>query len=408
MSQVPWKTDKWFVSHYNFAEEVRKKTKLPESVKIHDITLRDGEQQANIIFRKDDKLKIARMLDEAGVHRIEAGMPAVSPEDYEAVKEIAGLGLNTKVFSFARCMKNDVDLALKCDVEGVVMEIPSSDHILRYAYGWSEEKAIKLSVEATQYAGDHGLHVAFFTIDSTRAEFETCWRLINAVATEGHMDSLVIVDTFGVCTPEAIGHFVSRIKERVDKPLAIHVHNDFGLGVANAISAVGAGAEIVHTTVNGIGERMGNSSLEETVLCLELLYGVKTGVKKEKLYEASRLVQDLARTPVAANKAIVGPNIFKVESGIIAAWWRRLRELKMPLEMMPYLPELVGQPAVELVLGKKSGLDSVAYKLEQLGLSRPSEEKLNEILQRVKAVSMEKKRTLTDDEFRSILKQQGP
>ncbi|MEM2673712.1 MAG: pyruvate carboxyltransferase, partial [Candidatus Bathyarchaeia archaeon] len=254
----PWKTDKWFVSHYNFVEEIRKNLNFPEKVLIHDVTLRDGEQQANVIFRKQEKIKVARLLDEAGVQRIEAGMPAVSKEEMEAVKAIASDGLNAKIFAFTRCMKRDVDLALKCGVDGVVMEIPSSDHLLSYAYGWSEDKAIKLAVEATSYAHEHGLHVAFFTIDSTRAKFETCWSLINAVATEGHMDSLVVADTFGVCSPHAIHYFVRKLKERVKKPLEIHCHNDFGLAVANTISAVAAGAEIVHTTVNGIGERAGN------------------------------------------------------------------------------------------------------------------------------------------------------
>ena len=169
VKQNTWETENWFVSPYNYLNEVKGKFKLPKKVVFHDITLRDGEQQAGIILRKDDKIKIARMLDEAGVSRIEAGMPAVSKEDGEAVKAIAHERLSAKVFSFARCMKRDVDLALACDVDGVIMEIPSSDHLLKYAYGWTVKKAINLSVEATRYAGEHGLHVAFFTIDSTRA-----------------------------------------------------------------------------------------------------------------------------------------------------------------------------------------------------------------------------------------------
>ncbi|MEM3464603.1 MAG: pyruvate carboxyltransferase, partial [Candidatus Bathyarchaeia archaeon] len=333
-----WKTENWFVSHYNYVDEVRKNFKLPKQVFIHDITLRDGEQQANIIFRKEEKIKIASMLDEAGVPRIEAGMPAVSKQEMEAVKAIANQGLSAKIFSFARCMKNDVDLALKCDVDGVVMEIPSSDHILSYAYGWPEEKAINLAVEATKYAGEHGLHVAFFTIDSTRANFETCWRLINAVATEGHMDSLVVVDTFGVCSPDAIRYFVRKIKERVNKPLEIHCHNDFGLAVANTIAAVTEGVEIVHTTVNAIGERVGNASIDEVAMALKLLYGVETGIKYEKLRELSKLVEKLSKIKMPPNKPIVGDNAFVTESGIIAGWWTRLEKLNMPLEMFPFLP----------------------------------------------------------------------
>ncbi|MEM2367066.1 MAG: pyruvate carboxyltransferase [Candidatus Bathyarchaeia archaeon] len=399
----PWRTDKWFVSHYNFVEEVRKNLKLPEKVIIHDITLRDGEQQANIVFRKNEKIKIARMLDEVGVPRIEAGMPAVSKQEMEAVKAIAHEGLSAKVFAFARCMKNDVDLALKCDVDGVVMEIPSSDHLLSYAYGWPEDKAVKLAAEATAYAGKHGLHVAFFTIDSTRAKFETCWRLINAVATEGHMDSLVAVDTFGVCSPQAIYYFVSKLKERVDKPLEIHCHNDFGLAVANTISAVTAGVEIVHTTVNGIGERVGNASIDEVAMALELLYGVKTGIKFEKLRELSKLIEKLSRVKMPPNKPIVGDNVFTTESGIIAGWWARLEKMNMPLEMFPFLPNVVGHNNVKIVLGKKSGRDSIAYKLKELGLKAP-EDKIDQILEMVKTTSEKKKRVLTDEEFKEIVK----
>jgi len=153
----------YFVSHCNFSEEVLKELQsMPKRVYVHNVTLRDGEQQAGVAFRKDEKVEIARAFDEAGVDRIEAGMPAVSPEDMEAVKEIAKLGLSAKVFAFARCLRSDVDLALKCDMEGVVMEIPSSDHLLRRAYKWDEDKAIQLVVGATSYAHDHGLYVAFF------------------------------------------------------------------------------------------------------------------------------------------------------------------------------------------------------------------------------------------------------
>jgi isopropylmalate/homocitrate/citramalate synthase len=232
---------------------LKKKYKLPKKITFHDITLRDGEQKAGIILRKEDKIKIARMLDEVGVSRIEAGMPAISKDDSEAVKAIANEDLQAKVFSFARCMKRDVDLALDCDVDGVVMEIPSSDHLIKYAYGWTVEKAINLSIEATNYAQEYGLHVAFFTIDSTRAKFDTFWGIIKSVAIKGHMDSYILVDTFGVCIPEATSYLVEEVMKRIDKPIEMHCHNDFGLGVANSIAGVMSGAMVVHTTLNGIG-----------------------------------------------------------------------------------------------------------------------------------------------------------
>lgn len=400
-----WETENWFVSPYNYLQEIIEEFKLPEKVSFHDITLRDGEQQAGIIFRKDDKIKIARMLDEVGVSRIEAGMPAVSREEKEAVKAIANEGLTAKVFSFARCMKKDVDLALECDVDGVIMEIPSSDHLLKYAYGWTVEKAINLSVEATKYAHEQGLHVAFFTIDSTRAKFETFWGIIDNVATKGHMDSYVLVDTFGVCTPEATSYLVKEVKKRTDKPIEMHCHNDFGLAIANSVAGALAGAEIVHTTVNAIGERSGNAALEEVAATLEVLYGVKTEVNFQRFRELSKLVEEVSRIQMPPHKPIVGDNAFTTESGIIAGWWARAKDVK-PLEVFPFNPDFLGFDKVEISLGKGSGKASIIYRMKELGLTIPPDEEIYTILDKVKVLAEEKRRLLTDNEFISIVKKQ--
>jgi len=374
---------------------------LPRKVTVHDVTLRDGEQQAGITFRKEEKLAIARALDEAGIPRIEAGLPAVSQEDYEAVKAIAKEGLSAKIFSFARCNKSDVDLALKCDVDGVVMEIPSSEHIIERAYGWNISKAVDLSVEATRYAASHGLHVDFFTIDSSRASFESCWKIVNSVAKEGHMDSLTLVDTFGVCSPEGVRMLVRRFREKVRKPLEIHCHNDYGLGVANTIAAVSEGVGTIHTTVNAIGERMGNTSTEESVMALELLYGVKTGVKMEKLYGLSRLVEQYSGAPKARNKPVVGEGIFTVESGIIVSWWNRLKQQDMAIEMLPYVPSLVGQQGIRVILGKKSGRDSIIFKMAELGIDHTAYD-VDELLSKVKEESLRIKGPVSDERFREL------
>lgn len=392
-----------FVSHYNYLKEVRDQLKLPIKIQVHDVTLRDGEQQAGVAFNKEEKVEIARLLDEAGVDRIEAGFPAVSKGDFEAIKTIANMGLRAKVFSFARCMKNDVDTALQCGVEGVALEIPSSDHLLRDAYKWPEKKAVELAVEATAYAHDHGLYVAFFTIDSTRAEFDTCWRLISSVAEKGHMDSLVLVDTFGVCSPQAIGYLVSKIRKLVKQPLEIHVHNDFGLGVANTIAGVLAGAETVHVSVNGIGERTGNASLEQTVMALKQLYGVESNIRYEKLRKVSKGIAEFARVYPPPQAPIVGDGIFTIESGIVAGWWNNVEEINKPLEIFPFLPSLVGHDPIKVVMGKKSGRDSVLYKAKKLGMSL-TEERVTKILDRVKSEAVLRKRSLSDREFEEILR----
>ncbi len=405
MPQQPWSTENYFVSFYNYLDEVRREfPDITKKVKFHDITLRDGEQQANIIFRKDEKLKIASALNDAGVDRIEAGMPSVSRRDFEAISQMTHMGFSSKIYAFARCLKSDVDMALKCNVDGIMMEVPSSDHLIKYGYGWTEDRAISASVEATEYAHAHGLPVTFFTIDSTRASFDIFWRLVNSVATQGYMDALTLVDTFGVASPRAISYFVKKVKEKVKKPLEIHVHNDFGLAVANTIAAVELGVETVHTTVNGIGERSGNAPTEEVAAALKLLYGVESNIKFEKLRSLSKLVEELSLIKTRPEKPVTGDNLFTTESGIIAGWWSKLEELNMPLEMFPFLPTFAGHPnKVNIVLGKKSGRDSITYKVKKLGLEL-SEDKIEKVLLEVKETSEDKKRVLTDQEFIEIVK----
>src|SRR5436190_218774 len=228
-SQEPWKTDKWFVSPWNFEDAVRAEFHFPKQIKIHDITLRDGEQQTGVIFTKDDKIRIAEGLAEAGVHRIEAGMPVVSPSDQAAIKEIVKRNLGPQIFAFSRCMIDDVKRALDCGVSGVVMEVPSSEHIIKYAYQWPLDKAVGLSIEATAYAHEQGLEVVFFPIDFSRADMTWVLDLISRVAREGHMDGLALVDTFGVLTPHAMQYFVREVKKRIKTRLEAHFHMDFGM-----------------------------------------------------------------------------------------------------------------------------------------------------------------------------------
>ncbi len=355
------------------------------------------------MFSKDEKIRIAKALDEAGVDRIEAGLPSVSPDDAQAIKEIVHLGLEAEVYAFSRCMKADVDNARKLDVHGLIMEIPSSDHLIKYAYGWGQQKAIDLSIEATSYAHDHGLKVTFFTIDATRSSFDVFWKLVGTVAKEGHMDALALADTFGVLNPQATSYFVDKIRSVTRKPIEIHAHNDFGLGVANSLAAVLAGANTVHVTVNGIGERSGNTSLEEMVMALTFLYGLRTNIRLEKLRPLSGLVSELSDIVLPPQKPVVGDGIFTVESGIIASWWRRLEKMGMPLEMFPFVPESVGHNRVKILLGKKSGRDSILYQAQRLGLSL-KDEQVDNILEKVKKIAIEKKRPLNNKEISALFK----
>ncbi len=350
MSQ-PWKTEKWFTSPWNFLDEVRGNFAFPKQLKIHDMTLRDGEQQTGIELRKDEKVRIAEKLAEVGVHRIEAGMPAVSKQDEAAIREIVKRKLGPEIFAFSRCVVDDVKLAADCGVTGIVVEIPSSRHLIQYAYQWPVEKAVEQSVKATSLAKELGLYTAFFTIDASREDLDWLLDLIEKVATDGHMDSLVLVDTMGVCTPPAIEYFVRKTRERIKKPLEAHFHNDFGLAVANTLTALACGVEVAHTAICGTGERAGSAALEDVVVALLTLYGVDLGMRYDKLYELAQLTAELTGHRLPQNKSIVGDKLFNIESGIVATWISRCQG-PLATEVFPLHWELLGQPGPQVVLGK--------------------------------------------------------
>jgi isopropylmalate/homocitrate/citramalate synthase len=398
---TPWKTDQWFVSPWCYLPEVRKDFNFPSKIKIHDVTLRDGEQQTSVVFRKEEKVEIAKRLDAMGVHRIEAGMPAVSPQDRAAIEEIAGLGLKAEIFSFARCIVEDIKAAKECGCTGVIVEIPSSDHIIQNAYGWTVDRAMKSSIEATLAAKELGLYTVFFTIDSTRTEVDRLLEIAETVATQGHMDAYTIADSFGGCAPEAVYHVVKRVVGRLKKPVEIHCHMDFGLGVANTIAALAAGASVAQVTVTGLGERAGNVPLEDTVLALKCLYGVDVGIKTEMFCEVSRFILEKAKVKIPGNRPIVGDMLYQVESGIVAGFVRRARK-EHPLEFVPFAPDLVGQQPVSIVLGKNSGMPSIQEWCEKLGVDA-TEDQMLEMLRLVKEKSFEKKDLLTEGEFRAIV-----
>jgi isopropylmalate/homocitrate/citramalate synthase len=399
--QQPWKTDKWFVSPWDFESAVRDQLHFADKIKFHDITLRDGEQQTGVIFNKDDKIRIAEALAEAGVHRIEAGMPVVSPSDTSAIKEIVKRNLGPQIFAFSRCMVDDVKRALDCGVSGIVMEVPSSTHIIEYAYKWPLERAIDLSIESTAYAHSQGLEVVFFPIDFSRADMKWVLDLILRVANEGWMDALALVDTFGVVSPHAMQYLVREVKKRVNKRLEAHFHMDFGMGIANTIMALAEGVEVVHSTVLGLGERAGNVPIEETAMALLTLYGIDTGLKYDKLYGLARLVEQLSGHKVASNRPVVGEQLFQIESGIIASWWQNCGA-DHPTELFPFHWDVVGQPPARVVLGKGSGIDSIKAALKGIGVQATEEEAM-QVVAGVKEFSLQHKRLLTDEEFRSVV-----
>lgn len=402
-----WKTEQWFSSPWNYLPEITQSFHLPAELKVHDVTLRDGEQQAGVELTADEKYRIAEALAEAGIHRIEAGLPAVSPADEQAVRRIAAAGFDSEVYAFSRCMVSDVELAIDCGVAGVVMEIPSSHHLIEAAYKWPVERALEASIETTKMAHDAGLKVSFFPIDATRAGMVELLTDLERVAREGHVDTVGLVDTFGVISPHAISFFARQVGRRLAVPMETHFHMDFGMGVANTVLAVAEGASVIQTTVSGLGERAGNAPMEETVLALLTMYGMDTGIKTERFTAIARLVAELTGVSQPSNRPVTGERLFNVESGIIATWVKNVGEANLT-EAFPYRPGLVGQPDPQIVLGKGSGIDSVAIWLGRHGIDDASPKEIEEILREVKARSLEKKGLLDDDEFLDIVRRVIP
>jgi isopropylmalate/homocitrate/citramalate synthase len=400
----PWNTEMWFTSPWNFDAAVRNGLHFHARPRLHDVTLRDGEQQAGVVFSKDDKIRIAEQLAEAGVHRLEAGMPVVSTSDEAAIREIVRRleGSATEVFSFARCMVDDVKRSVDTGVKGIVMEVPSSTHIIERAYRWDLAKAIRTSVDATRFARDNGLYVVFFPIDFSRAPLDWALNLLKTVATEGHMDALAIVDTFGGLAPHTVPYLIGRMRQVFPTtPFEVHFHDDFGMAVANTLLALASGCEVAHTSVTGIGERAGNCAYEELALAMKTLYDVDLGLKTERFVEISRLVQQLAGVRIPANRCVVGEQLFDIESGIIVSWLRNCGK-EFPTELAPFRPELVGNSGPRAVLGKGSGVDSIAYFLEQMGITATPDQ-MQQLLTGVKERSLREKRLLSLEEFRQML-----
>lgn len=397
MTAQYFKEGEWWVSPFNVKPEVTEGFELPAKVEIHDATLRDGEQTPGVVMSPEDKIAIAEKMAEIGVDRIEAGMPAVSPDDYKAIKTICGLGLKSRIYTFARAMQADMDAAVDCGAHGVIIEVPIGYPKLKYQFGWTWEDVFRKSRDAINYAKERGLHTVFFPYDTTRAREEDLDSLLDAVMNESPPDSIGVVDTMGCALPAAIKYMVRKVRRQTGLPVEVHTHNDFGLGVATELAGVEAGATVVHSCVNGLGERTGNAAMEELVLALEVLYGIPMNYDMKKFPELFDLVSRISNIPIAANKPVGGARNFTRESGIGVDL-----VIKEPLAMFGTHPALTGRHG-DIVLGKKSGKRSVTFSLEQMGITDTPDDKVTEILSRVKALGIQKKTIISDDEFRAIV-----
>ncbi len=387
---------KVWTSELNSRPDIRPAFDRSRTIRFYDTTLRDGEQTVGVIFSPQQKLEIARKLDDLGVDRIEAGFPKVSAEDGEAISLILKAGLkHSEVWGFARATRGDVEELLRLGLQAAVIEVPTSEIKLK-AYGISREEAVRRAKDAVGYASQNGIRVAFFGVDGSRADLEFL-RQIYSAAIDAGAKEIVLVDTIGVCTPESAEFLVRWARDWTGNgvPIHWHGHNDFGLGTAIAIAAVRGGADWIQGTINGMGERAGNADIAEVALALRCLYDVPVAMNLERIRKVSEFVRHAGGYELEGWKPLIGDNLFLRESGAVAS------QFHIPEAIEPYSAELVGATR-GIVLGKKSGLDSIRLKADELGIDLPESQRAL-VLQEVKRAAIAKGGLVSNEEFAAIV-----
>ncbi|NYB51128.1 MAG: homoaconitate hydratase [Methanobacteriaceae archaeon] len=386
----------YFVSPYNQSIDLN----FPEKITVYDTTLRDGEQTPGVCLRTQEKLKIARKLNELGLHQIEAGFPVVSKEETRSVKAIVAEEMDADILVLSRTKKEDIDKALDCDVDGIITFMGTSQLHLKHKLKITQEDALNICMNSIEHAKDHGLFVAFSAEDATRTDLDFLKKIYKKAETYG-VDRIHIADTVGAISPQGMDYLVRELKKELNVDIALHCHNDFGMALSNCISGLLAGANAISTTVNGIGERAGNTSLEELVMSLLIIYGVDLGFNISVFHDLSKLVEELTNMKVPENKPIVGKNVFRHESGIHVD-----AVLEEPLTYEPFIPELIGHHR-RIVLGKHSGCRAVKAKLDEYGIEVTRDE-LCKIVEIVKE-KREEGKYINDRLFNEIVRSvRGP
>lgn len=382
------------VSPYNMLPEVLKDFRLSDNIVIYDSTLRDGEQMPGISFSPEQKLAVARKLDEIGVPEIEAGFPAVSKTEVKSIKTIANEGLNAKILALSRLKKEDIDAAIRSDADIVLLFIASSPLHLKYKLHCSEQEIKEKVVESIDYAKDHGIVPSFSTEDSTRTPLKFLEELVT-LANEAGAKRIGFTDTVGCATPHTIKYLFSHMRKLFSTPFSAHLHNDFGLGLINAITAISSGATHVCTTINGWGERAGNVPLEQLVISLKILYKKDLGIDTTKLWEVSEMISHFTGLPIPKTHPLVGSNIFTHESGIHVA-----AILENPQTYESISPEIVGNKR-NIVLGKHTGKHIIRQLLDDQGIEA-DEQLLIDVVSQVKHLG-ERNGRLSDKEITQII-----
>ena len=375
-------------------EDAKKELKIPDKILIFDTTLRDGEQSPGIALTVDEKIRIAQALDDIGVNKIEVGFPAVSEGEMESAKSIGDLGLNANVSGLARVVESDIDAVIDSGLDYVHLFIGTSPLHRDYKLKKSKEEIISQAIRAVEYAKDHGLTVEFSAEDSTRTELNYLIEFYKAVENAG-TDIINVPDTVGILTPATTRKLIRTLRKKINIPISLHFHNDFGLAVGNSIIGVEEGANQVHCTINGIGERAGNTCLEELVVSLKIAYGANIDVDTTKLFNTSNFIGSITNIKLPPNKPIVGENVFTHESGIHV---ERIKKNVATYEPIP--PEIVGHQR-RITLGKHTGRASIKSKLDALHLDVTSKQFEN-IFKQVKTLG-DKGICVSDEDLKSIV-----
>lgn len=382
--------DKFAISPYN--QLVLSGVDSIKDVQIFDTTLRDGEQTPGIALSPEDKIRIAKALDNLGVSYIEAGFAVSSDIEKNTIKQINDLGLNAQVLSLARSLDKDIDAVIDSGCDFVHIFIATSDLHMKYKLKMTPEEVRAKAVESVEYARAHGLKVQFSCEDATRSDLKFMTSVYKAVEEAG-ASSINVPDTVGVIIPAAMKYLITELKKEIKIPIAVHCHNDLGLATANTLAAIDAGATIVHSTINGIGERAGNVAMEEVAINLLANYGYEC-VNTSKIMETSNLVQGITGVHMAVNKPLVGANAFAHSSGVHVHG-----VMGNALTYEPFKPEVIGAQR-HIVVGKLSGAHTVEGKLDELGIKFPKEH-MPELMETIKKLAVAGK-TVTDAELAAV------
>ena len=363
------------------------------NIKILDTTLRDGEQTPGVSLTSKEKFRIANKLDEIGVEFIEAGSAITSQGERDSIKEITSQGFNAEILSFSRPLTVDIDYCLACDVDAVNLVVPTSDLHIADKLKISPDELLDLSNNAVDYCKDHGLTVELSAEDASRSDVDFL-KSVYLSAIDHGADRICVCDTVGILTPDTSYDLFSKLND-IQVPVSCHCPNDFGLAVANTLSAIKGGASEIHTTINGIGERAGNTSFEECVVSIDrLLPDYSTNIKINQIYDVSKLVARLTGVYIQPNKAIVGENAFAHESGIHSDGI-----IKNSATYEPMTPELVGRTR-KFVIGKHMGTHGLNSRLQEIGLN-VNETQLKQICDDIKELA-DKGKTVTDVDLQVI------